>query len=314
LSGRRRPEWTVEGIGWPHREASRFVTLGAQTWHVQVMGAGPVLLLLHGTGAATHSWRGLMPLLARDFTVVAPDLPGHGFSNDRIGGGLSLPRIAAALGRLLRAMDLSPAALAGHSAGAAIGLRMTLDQSIAPRALVSINGALAPFPGVGAVIFPAMAKLLFANPFTAAVLSRFVVDRPAVARMIAGTGSALDETGLDCYYRLLRTERHLQAALGMMAHWDLRPLQAELRRLAPPLTLVAAEGDRAVPPRVAAETQKRVPRARLVRVPGLGHLAHEEAPRQFAEIIRDACLPSEPCPTVVSSPPSGEADREAVEG
>ena len=57
------------------------VAAGGLRWHVQVAGDGPVLLLLHGTGAATHSWRDLLPLLAERFTVVAPDLPGHGRSD-----------------------------------------------------------------------------------------------------------------------------------------------------------------------------------------------------------------------------------------
>ena len=75
------PRWTHEGRDWPNATASRFVAAGGVKWHVQVMGQGPVALLLHGTGSATHSWRDLAPLLARDFTVVAPDLPGHGFTS-----------------------------------------------------------------------------------------------------------------------------------------------------------------------------------------------------------------------------------------
>ena len=49
-------------------------------FHCEVAGEGPVALLLHGTGASTHSFRDLLPWLARRCTVVAPDLPGHGFT------------------------------------------------------------------------------------------------------------------------------------------------------------------------------------------------------------------------------------------
>ena len=70
----------LPGRDWPNRAASRTVRAAGLNWHVQVMGSGPVLLLAHGTGAATHSWRGLAPLLAQHFTVVAPDLPGHGYT------------------------------------------------------------------------------------------------------------------------------------------------------------------------------------------------------------------------------------------
>ncbi len=52
-----RPDWAVEGRDWPHREASRFVEAAGLRWHVQEFGSpdAPTLLLLHGTGAATHS-------------------------------------------------------------------------------------------------------------------------------------------------------------------------------------------------------------------------------------------------------------------
>lgn len=76
----RSPDWNVEGRDWPNRGSSRFVEAGGLRWHVQVMGEGPALLLLHGTGAATHSWRDIAPLLAKTHTVVAMDLPGHGFT------------------------------------------------------------------------------------------------------------------------------------------------------------------------------------------------------------------------------------------
>ena len=56
--------WEREGRIWPHRDASEFVPEGRHTWHVQRMGAAgnPKVLLLHGTGASVHSWRGVMPM------------------------------------------------------------------------------------------------------------------------------------------------------------------------------------------------------------------------------------------------------------
>ncbi|MFC7690366.1 alpha/beta fold hydrolase [Paeniroseomonas aquatica] len=127
-----RPQWENDGRDWPNRAASRFVQAGGLRWHVQQAGEGPVLLLVHGTGAATHSWRGLLPLLARRFTVVAPDLPGHGFTTAPAGGRLSLPYMARALAALLAALGQRPELVAGHSAGAAILARMALDGAIAP--------------------------------------------------------------------------------------------------------------------------------------------------------------------------------------
>ena len=56
--------WNEEGRDWPNREHSQFIRASAIRWHLQVMGNGPVLLALHGTGASTHSFRDLMPVLA----------------------------------------------------------------------------------------------------------------------------------------------------------------------------------------------------------------------------------------------------------
>ena len=150
----RHLNWDTDGLDWPHREASRFTTAGGIRWHVQVMGHGPVLLLIHGTGAASHSWRDLMPLLAPHFTVVAPDLPGHGFSAMLPSRRMSLPGIADAVHQLLHALALRPAIVVGHSAGAAIAARMCVDGQIAPRALVSLNGAWLPFRGLPGIAFP----------------------------------------------------------------------------------------------------------------------------------------------------------------
>jgi magnesium chelatase accessory protein len=72
----------------------------------------------------------------------------------------------------------------------------------------------------------------------------------------------------------------------MMANWDLQPLIADMPKLSGPLTLVAARNDRAVPPRVAEAARMMVPGSTLISLPGLGHLAHEEAPDRIADIVR----------------------------
>src|SRR5262245_57971047 len=119
-----RLSWGADGRDWPNHNASRFVEAAGYRWHVQVMGEGPVALLAHGTGAATHSWRMLMPLLAQHFTVVAPDLPGHGFTQSPPGHRLSLVGMAQDLAALCKTLGVSPPLALGHSAGAAILARM----------------------------------------------------------------------------------------------------------------------------------------------------------------------------------------------
>ena len=283
------PDWNIEGRGWPNRAASRFVLAGSLRWHVQVMGAGPPMLLLHGSGAATHSWRDLAPLLSADFTVIAPDLPGHGFTQAPIGDGASLPGMARSLRALLAALNLKPTAAVGHSAGAAIALRLALDDpALFKSGVVSLNGALSPFPGAAGHIFPVLAKLLFLNPVAIQLFAWRAGQPGAVAKLMETTGSHLDGVGLELYRRLMRTTGHVEGALAMMSRWNLEPLRADLGRLEVPLALIAAANDHAVPPRVAHDAARLASGATVVDLPNLGHLAHEEAPDLVARIIRDA--------------------------
>ena len=283
-----KPEWDVEGRNWPNRSASEKVLAGGLQWHVQRMGSGPVLLLIHGTGSATHSWRALGPLLARQFHVVSIDLPGHGFTDAPPPHDYALPQMAKALAALLAVLSVTPDFVAGHSAGAAIAVRMTIDGTIAPRRILSLNGALKPFGGFAAVAFPALARILFLNPVAAPFLAWRASDPRSVARLIEGTGSILDMEGLDYYARLLRTERHVGAAVGMMANWDLASLKRDLPCLKVPLILVAADKDLAVPPSDANDIAAIVPMSTVIAVKGFGHLAHEEAPDLIAGIIMQA--------------------------
>jgi magnesium chelatase accessory protein len=279
------PNWDRAGADWPNRAASRFVVAGGLRWHVQVSGAGPVVLLIHGTGAATHSWRGVLPRLADHFTVVAPDLPGHGFTELPQAARLSLPGMAQALGELLAVLGLAPSLCVGHSAGAAIGVRMCLDGRIEPAGLVSLNGALLPLRGFAGRFFSPAAKLLANLPLVPALVAWRGKDRAAIERLMADTGSRLDPVGIEFYRRLIASPRHVEATLGMMANWDLDAFVRDLPKLKRPLALVVGANDRTVPPRDAQRVRLLLPNADVETQSGLGHLAHEEAPDAAAASI-----------------------------
>ena len=277
--------WSRDGGDWPNREASAFVEAAGIRWHVQRIGEGPPLLLLHGTGAATHSWRGLIPILARQFAVIAPDLPGHGFTRSPPPHRLSLPGMATDVSQLLRVLDAKPEIAVGHSAGAAILARMCLDGKIAPRLLVSLNGAFMPFGGVANQLLSPLAQLLVMNPLVPRLFAWQASNAGAVERLIRNTGSRIDPQGIALYGRLVRSPAHVAAALQMMANWRLQPLLHDLPRLKTNLLLVAADNDRSISPDVARQVREIVPRATIEHLPGLGHLAHEEQPQEIADLI-----------------------------
>lgn len=292
VPGHSTLDWYDEGRDWPLRESCRFETAAGIRWLVLETGSGPDILLVHGMGASTHSWRGLVPLLAPHFRVIAVDLPGHGFTDQSTSEQRSLPGVARAIGALVRKLGVSPTLAIGHSAGAAIVTRMALDGAIAPRAILSINGAFVGFRGPATQFFSPIAKLLMLNPLVPHAFAWRAGDPAVAERLLRDTGSRIDPQGMALYRRLFANSRHVAGTLAMMAGWDLDPLRRDLRHLQVPLVLAAGSRDGMVPPDQADEIRRLAPSARVVPLSGLGHLAHEEAPAILAglvlEIAKDA--------------------------
>ncbi|MEM1025273.1 MAG: alpha/beta fold hydrolase BchO [Myxococcota bacterium] len=255
-------------------------------WYFERGGEGPRLLMVHGTGASTHSWRGLIPSLSSTHEVMLVDLPGHGRSGPC--QEPSLPRVAETLGALLRDEGFEPKVVVGHSAGAAILLRMAADGLIAPDVVVSFNGAFLPFGGRwGPSFWSPMTRWLVQSGLPG-LFARRCVDEAGVRRLVERTGSRLDDEGVEAYRQLLVRPEHVEGALGMMAHWDLRPLWSVLSSLRTPVFLVAAQDDQTVSPSESASVADQLPLARFVRWPSFGHLAHEEDPAGASAYIREA--------------------------
>jgi magnesium chelatase accessory protein len=267
----RRLNWTSDGKDWPNRAHSRFMDAGACRWHVQRAGKGEGVLLLHGTGASTHSWAGLFPLLAERFDVLAMD---------------SLDGMTDELKALIKAERFVPGWIIGHSAGAAIAVRLAPQLQPLPHGVISLNGALKPFGGPAALIAPVMAKALAINPLVHHALARGGRDPARVARLIEGTGSRPGADYLEFYGRLFGDARHVSGTLSMMANWNVSGLIAPFVRAGIPMHQIVGLEDRAVPPSHAEELAGRHRTITLERLPGLGHLAHEEdAPRVAAAIL-----------------------------
>lgn len=277
----------IDGHEWPHAAASRHVHAGGRRWHVQRLGSGPHMLLIHGTGASCHSWERLADELRQEFTLTIVDLPGHGFTDPVARSEMTLQTLAGLIGELLRELGVAPRLVVGHSAGAAIAVRMALDRCMAPPdAIISINGALLPWRGVARWLFPPMARVLASSGLVTHLMARRARQPGAVEGMLAGTGRSPPARSVTFYKLLLQRPPHVQAALDMMAMWDLETLERDLPRLDLELILIACGEDAAVPPEAAFASKERVVNARVHYLRGLGHLAHEERPGEIADIIR----------------------------
>lgn len=280
----------LDPAGWPEGSNSRYEIAGGLRWRVQSLGQGPLVLLIHGTGSSAHSWRRLAPLLKDRFTVVAPDLPGHAGTGNPGSNGLTLPGMAAALSGLMASLSLAPQVIVGHSAGAAIAIRAVLDVGMKPAAIVSINGALLPLGGFAGGLFSPLAKILVTQSWVPRLMAWRAGNRNAVESILKDTGSQLSAEDIDYYARLFQNRDHVAATLAMMANWDLEPLARDMSRLETLLVLFAAANDKAIRPADAGRAAKIAKQTEVVRLAGLGHLAHEENPAAAADLIESVAV------------------------
>ena len=307
--------WDRDGADWPLRRHSHFVTVGHLRWHVQHLQPAVVdeaaafnqasgsdtenkakqrLWLLHGTGAATHTWRDLAPLLAQHHEVVTVDLPGHGFTRGATDEDLSLPGMARALRRLHGAWITSkggaalPTTWVGHSAGAAVALEIQVqDPALAPL-VISLNGAVLPWGRFASKLFMPLARSLATQDWSARFFAWSARRPGTVQTLLNDTGSVIDARGQHLYQRLADNEHHVRSVLRMMALWELEPLEQALSSLPGQVTLITAAQDRTVPPAVSERAARLIPRATLIALPRWGHLGHEEAPAEWASLMLQA--------------------------
>jgi magnesium chelatase accessory protein len=256
-------------------------------WHVQQAGQqGPKVLLIHGTGASGHTWRDLLWPLAEHAQVWVVDLPGHGFSSLAAGQGMSMSGMAAGLHALMQTLEVAVDVFIGHSAGAAIAARMVVDHSLTPQALIGINPAWLPLPGLAGLLFPPTAKLLALTAHVPQWFAKQASSPGMLDKLLESTGSVLDDKGKALYARLVANPEHAQGALKMMAAWDLSVGPDLLRRLRCPVHILVGDNDRAVPPVQAQQALALLSNGHLERWKGYGHLVHEEVPLQTAEFLQ----------------------------
>ena len=267
---------------WPYRHAGRMIRAAPHDWWVVDAGTGPTLLLLHGAGGSTHSFRTLLPLLTPHYRCIAIDLPGQGFT--RAGSRrFNLDAMAADITSLCRAQNWQPMAIIGHSAGAAIALRMA--ELTPPKTVIGINAALGTFDGLAGLLFPALARGFALIPFLPTAIARLWGNPARVGQLLNATGSAIDAAGRAQYLTLVQSPTHVDGTLGMMSQWNLTPLVSRLNALQTPALLLTGTNDTTVPPRVSRAITPRMPHATYAELPHLGHLAHEEAADQIAAVI-----------------------------
>ncbi|MBE7518543.1 MAG: alpha/beta fold hydrolase [Thermoflexaceae bacterium] len=263
----------------------QFLDVDGERIHYIDRGAGPALVLIHGLGGSTFSWRESIPALADRHRVVALDLPGLGFSERMPVWPLSLDQQARRVTRLMGSLGIDRATIVGHSMGGGIAARLAaqfparaeklvLVASVDPGAGEWLSGALTRGPVLAAVRaalgIPSVVRFATRQGLRACVADPAFVT-PEVLRgyadplLLPGTAA--------CFTRLVQDIRYEH------------PL--DLAGLSVPALVISAEADPGFPPDAGGRVAAAIPGARHVVVPGAGHLVAEEQPAVFLAHLRE---------------------------
>ncbi len=248
-------------------------------------GDGPVLLLIHGMAGTCESWREVIEPLARDHTVIAPDLPGHGAS-EPAGGDYSIGALAAGLRDLLLALGHDRATVVGHSLGGGVSMQFAYQypEMIERLALVSSGG-------LGPEVSPVLraATLPGADLFIAATAGPGSVVGSALGRGLGALGlrpspdvaevarsyASLNDS--DRRAAFLATVRAVIGTGGQRIDAADRLYLAE----AVPVLIVWGAEDSIIPVHHGEGAHEAIPGSRLEVFEGVGHVPQLEAPGRF---------------------------------
>jgi pimeloyl-ACP methyl ester carboxylesterase len=262
-------------------------------------GRGPVLVLIHGITNSSASWEPVFGLLAQHFTVVAPDLLGHGDSA-KPRGDYSLGANASLLRDLLLALGHERATIAGHSLGGGIAMQFSYQFPERVERLVLVSSG-----GLGRQVTPMLRAV--ALPGAELVLP-LLASQPLVG---AGTtiGGMIDKVGLRlgadiaamatgfASLRDIETRRaFIQTARSVIDFGGQRVNATDKLYLAQAVPTLIAWGDRdpIIPARHGIRAHELMPGSRLELFEGAGHFPHHDDPVRFATALTDFVATTQP--------------------
>jgi pimeloyl-ACP methyl ester carboxylesterase len=266
------------------RPSARFVEIGGRLVHFEQAGAGEPVVLLHGFGASTYTWRRVLPALARSYRVVAPDLHGFG-ATERPRDFASYTRggQAALVLALLDKLGIASAHLVGHSYGGALSLWLADRHPERLRSLVLVDSAAPTYPNDRRNRIARLKPLAWL--FLRGVALTPWSVRKALEVSIADRSLVTPEL-VRGYLDPLRVEGVEAAFHGLTA-----PLPApdgpevDLARIALPTLAVWGSEDRLVAVADGKREVLRMPRGAFVELSGIGHMPMEECPEELVRIV-----------------------------
>jgi pimeloyl-ACP methyl ester carboxylesterase len=281
--------------------------MGFQLQHVSIHGhdvgyraegKGPTLLLVHGIAGSSRAWRYVMPALASHYTVIAPDLIGHGQSAKPL-GDYSLGAYASGMRDLLGVLGVERATIVGQSFGGGVALQMAYQHPECCERLVLVDSGglgrevswvlrLMTLPGTEflmPVLFPSVVRER-GNDISRTLHKRGI-RMGHIAEMWSAYASLTESANRHAFVRTIR------AVIGpggqTVSAMDRLYLAAQM-----PTLIVWGDHDTIIPVSHAYAAHEAIPGSRLEIIEGSGHFPHVEAPDRFLDVLVDFIETTEP--------------------
>ena len=251
-------------------------------------GSGPALLLVHGLLGYSFSWRYVIPVLAHEATVYAPDQLGAGFSDFPPGMNCCLHACAERLLRFMDAVGVSDCDLLGTSHGGAVAMVTASLAAERIRRLILVD-SVNPWSARGKSLSVVLSNPVVA-PAVRELLPRLHPLREFYFRRLYGDTRRIRPGTLEGYTKPLRRSGALKYGIAVLRSWnrDLTELESALPRICQiPTLLIWGSLDAAVDPASAGKLQAQFHDCRLVMMDGVGHLPYEEVPGEFNRAVAE---------------------------
>jgi len=277
----------------------RRITIHGQEIAYVAAGSGPSVLLIHGMAGSSSVWRHVIPGLAEHYTVIAPDLLGHGES-DKPRADYSLGAYATGLRDLLIALDIARATIVGQSFGGGVAMQFAYQYPERCERVVLVDSG-----GLGNEVHPILCALSVPGaewllPIGCAPALRHIGDslvrwlerrgwRPGpVTTEIGRSYASLADT--QARRAFLHTLRSVVDHIGQrVSARDKLYLQSEL-----PTLIIWGTRDRTIPVEHGIQAHSTIQGSRLELFEGAGHFPHCEQPARFVRVVHDFILSTRP--------------------
>jgi pimeloyl-ACP methyl ester carboxylesterase len=278
-----------------HPEHSWFTAIDGLRIHYQEAGdeKAPTMILIHGFISSTLIWSEVfLPLAHAGFRVLAPDLPGYGYSDKPRGGEYTIESQARAVLGLMDRLGIEKATIVGASYGGAIAAALALDYPERIARLVLI-GAVSSDEPKKKFLLRISRLLVIGDILTPLFLGSRWVLRKRVGQMYRRLGLAIDEHKLAARHHLLANANTHRAMIRTVRRWSANRIQRDAQLIRQPTLLIWGEEDTHIPLSEGFRLRDAMPNARLIVFRNCGHLPPQEYPEKFVEVVAEFCQANE---------------------